>query len=75
MSSLVYRICRLLSLVLAHVPVGTNLGLLHLMLALLTGRFLEARGAVFPALTSQCPSQAKRGSSVLRMLADVQPTG
>jgi hypothetical protein len=30
--------------------VGTNLGLLHLLLALLSGRFLQSRGAVFPAL-------------------------
>lgn len=52
MSSLVYRICALLAQVLARVPVGTNLGLLHLIFALLSGRFLAARGAVFPALAS-----------------------
>jgi hypothetical protein len=32
------------------VPVGTNLGLFHLLLALLAGHFLPARGAVFAAL-------------------------
>jgi hypothetical protein len=52
MSDLVYRICALLSLVLARVPLGTNLGLLHLLIALVSGRFLSARGAVFPALSS-----------------------
>jgi hypothetical protein len=50
MSALVYRICALLSLVLARIPVGTNLGLLHLIFALISGRFLASRGAVFPAL-------------------------
>jgi hypothetical protein len=52
MSSLVYRICKLISQVLASVPVGTNLGLLHLLFALISGRFLSSRGAVFPALAS-----------------------
>jgi hypothetical protein len=31
-------------------PVGTNLALLHLVWALLSGAFLSSRGAVFPAL-------------------------
>ena len=52
MSTLVYRICALLSLILERVPIGTNLGLFHLFLALLTGRFLQARGAVIPALAN-----------------------
>jgi len=52
MSALVYRICALLAPVLACVPLGTNLGLLHLIFALISGRFLAARGAVFPALAS-----------------------
>ena len=52
MSPLVYRICRLLTQVLKDVPVGTNLGLFQLLFALLSGRFLNARGAVFPALDS-----------------------
>ena len=42
MSSLVYRICTLLTQVLADVPVGTNLGLLHLLIALMSGRFLAS---------------------------------
>ena len=32
-------------------PIGTNLGLLHLIWAMVTGRFLESRGAVHPALS------------------------
>lgn len=63
MSPLVYRICTLLSQVLVRVPLGTNLGLLHLLFALLCGRFLETRGAVFPALSSlRLPDDAVRRS-------------
>ena len=51
MSEIVYRIVTLLQQVLAGVPLGTNLGLLHLLFALVSGRFLPARGAVFAALT------------------------
>jgi len=50
MSKTVYRICALLCQVLQSVPVGTNLGLFQLLFALLSGRFLPSRGAVFPAL-------------------------
>lgn len=50
MSVIVYRISTLLCQVLSCVPIGTNLGLFHLMLALLSGRLLQSRGAVFPAL-------------------------
>ena len=50
MSKIVYRICALLCQVLDSVPVGTNLGLFQLLFALLSGRFLLSRGAVFPAL-------------------------
>jgi hypothetical protein len=51
MSAIVYRICALLGQVLCDVPVGTNLGLFSVLFALLSGRFLAARGAVFPALS------------------------
>jgi len=36
--------------VVASLPVGTNLGLLHLFWAIVTGRLLPSRGAIFPAL-------------------------
>jgi hypothetical protein len=52
MSTIVYRITCLLAQVLADVPLGTNLGIFHLLFALLSGRFLPARGAVLPALSS-----------------------
>jgi hypothetical protein len=50
MSTIVYRISALLGAILAEVPVGTNLGLFWLLWALISGRFLLSRGAVFPAL-------------------------
>ena len=50
MSTIVYRISVLLSAILADVPVGTNLGLFWLLWALISGRFLLSRGAVFPRL-------------------------
>jgi hypothetical protein len=50
MSTIVYRIAVLLGAILADVPVGTNLGLFWLLWALISGRFLLSRGAVFPAL-------------------------
>lgn len=50
MSSIVYRIQSLLEKILTKVPIGTNLGLYHLFLTLLTGRLLASRGALFPAL-------------------------
>jgi hypothetical protein len=41
--------------------VGTNLGLLHLLLALLSGRFLQSRGAMFAALADLgLPAEAMR---------------
>src|SRR5262249_43274272 len=50
MSTIVDRISVLLGAILADVPVGTNLGLFWLLWALISGRFLLSRGAVFPAL-------------------------
>jgi hypothetical protein len=42
----------LLSCVVQHVPVGTNLGLFHLLWMLLSGRLLLSRGAVIPGLAA-----------------------
>lgn len=46
-------VCRMLTLLCTPVvacPIGTNLGLLHLLRMLASGRLLEARGALFPGL-------------------------
>src|SRR5215475_9761236 len=50
MSSILYRINNVLSRVVAGVPIGTNLGLFHLLWMLLSGRLLQSRGAVIPGL-------------------------
>lgn len=61
MSQTVYRITSLLRTLLRRVPIGTNLGLFHLFWALLAGRFLLSRGAIFPALADLgLPKEAVR---------------
>lgn len=52
MPSLIYRINSVLSRVVSDVPVGTNLGLFHLLWMLLSGRLLQSRGAVIPGLAA-----------------------
>ena len=63
MSTIVYRISLLLGAIVADVPVGTNLALFWLLWALISGRFLLSRGAVFPALADGgLPADAVRRS-------------
>src|SRR4051794_28711250 len=50
MPEAVYRMVALLSTRVAGVPVGTNLGLLHLLWMLVSGRLLGAREALSPGL-------------------------
>jgi hypothetical protein len=50
MSPIVYRIVEVLCALVESLPVGTNLGLLHVLWALVSGRLLAQRGAVIPAL-------------------------
>jgi hypothetical protein len=52
MSPIVYRMNGILSHVVQRVPVGTNLGLFHLLWTLLSGRLLLSRGAVIPGLAA-----------------------
>jgi hypothetical protein len=64
MSPIVYRISVLLGVLLAEVRVGTNLALFWLLWALISGRFLLSRGAVFPALADLgLPADAVRRAS------------
>jgi len=58
MSPLLYALCTRLFPILACVGVGTNLGLYQLFFALLSGRLLASRGALFPAL-SDCGLSAE----------------
>jgi len=52
MPAAVYRMMMLLCAVTSRMPVGTNLGLVHLLWMLVSGRLLESRGAVIPGLTA-----------------------
>jgi hypothetical protein len=67
MSTIVDRISVLLEAIVVDVPVGTNLGLFWLLWALLSGRFLLSRRAVFPALAGEGLSAAavRRSSAAL----------
>ncbi len=50
MPEAVYRMLTLLWTLVTPLPIGTNLGLLHLLWMLVSGRLLETRGAVIPGL-------------------------
>ncbi len=50
MPVLVYRITEVLSAIVIDLPLGTNLGLFHILWTLLSGRLLQTRGALIPAL-------------------------
>ena len=52
MSEAVYRMLTLICDLVEPVPVGTHLSLLHLLWMLVSGRLLEARGAVIPGLSA-----------------------
>ena len=52
MHEAVYRVLTLVSAVVVDVPIGTNLGLLHLVWMLLGGKLLLSRGAIFPGLSA-----------------------
>jgi hypothetical protein len=52
MSDPVYRIYGVLNTLVRRIRVGTNLSVLHLLWALVSGRFLGSRGAVVTALAS-----------------------
>jgi hypothetical protein len=52
MQEAVYRVVTLVSALVVDVPMGTNLGLLHLFWMLLSGKALLSRGASFPGLSA-----------------------
>ena len=68
MSTASERTIQVLEHVVKQVPIGTNLALLHLLWAMLSGAFLRSRGAVFPALklTGFTVSQIRRCGQALR---------
>jgi hypothetical protein len=52
MQEAVYRVVTLVSELVVDVPVGTNLGLLHLFWMLVCGKLLLTRGAIIPGLAA-----------------------
>src|SRR5215207_2709644 len=48
----VYRVLRLVSALVVVVPIGTNLGLLHVFWMVLCGKLLLSRGAIIPGLSA-----------------------
>jgi hypothetical protein len=67
MSNLSYVIISLLCRVLSSVPIGTNRGLFMVLWALLSGRFLASRGAVFPAIAAMglADAEVRRAEAAL----------
>jgi hypothetical protein len=51
MPEAVYQVMTMLSTLVAPLPIGTNLGLLHLLWLLVSGRLLGSRGAIVPGLS------------------------
>jgi hypothetical protein len=51
MPEAVYQVTAMLSTLVAPLPIGTNLGLLHLLWMLVSGRLLGSRGAILPGLS------------------------
>ena len=67
MSEAVYQVMTMLSTLVTPLPMGTNLGLLHLLWMLVSGRLLASRGALFPALqeTGLSAPQVRRAWAAL----------
>lgn len=67
MPAVVYRITQSLSSLVEPLPVGTNLGLFHLLWMLVSGRLLESRGAVIPGLAALAlpPPAVRRAAAAL----------
>lgn len=61
MPPVVYRIIEVLSVIVMDLPIGTNLAVFHLLWTVLSGRLLDSRGAIIPALgASGLPTAAVR---------------
>lgn len=52
MQEAVYRTIEVLCVVVSATPIGTNLGLVHLLWMLVSGQLLATRGAVIPGLSA-----------------------
>jgi hypothetical protein len=68
MPTAVQETIQVLEMIVQSVPIGTNLGLLCMLWAMLNGSFLNSRGAIFPALQANGfdEGQMRRSWSALR---------
>ena len=64
MQEAVYRVLTLVSALVVEVPIGTNLGLLHLFWMVLCGKLLLSRGALFPGLSAMGLSDRRGAAGV-----------
>ena len=64
----VYRTAAFLCQLVARLPIGTNLGMAHLLWTLISGHLLSSRGAVFAALSDAgvADTEARRSEAALR---------
>jgi len=64
----VYRTASFLCQLVACLPIGTSLGIAHLLWAILSGGLLPSRGALFPALSQMglSDAQARQSEAALR---------
>jgi len=75
-TSVVELVLEALSAITEQLPVGTNLALLHLLWAQVSGAFLPSRGAIFPALQAVglAADEVRRAWAALRYGAWQTPT-
>ena len=64
----VYRTYLFIAQLVAFLPIGTNQGIAHLLWAILSGKLLSSRGAIFPALSEAGlnEQQSRRAEATLR---------
>lgn len=56
-----------ISAVVQTVPIGTNIALLHILWSMMSGAFLQSRGAVFGAVAERCTqAEVRRSWAALR---------
>lgn len=67
MPTIVYRIIEVLSVLVTDLPIGTNLGVFYLLWTVLSGRLLQSRGALIPALAASglLPDAVRRAWAAL----------
>ena len=68
MPSIVYQTALLICQLCKTLPIGTNLGIVYLLWTIITGKLLNSRGSLFPALLEAgfTDRQARQSEASLR---------